>query len=119
MLEKVGQDKVAEVLNEAATVIRTVTGERDAALLKLAQIETRSRCEKLASSMQTKGLNSEPYDHLVGNLEKMAAQGKLEQLESAVNLVGPDMGSKLASLNHDDRQVQGGTSPLESYLLGD
>lgn len=115
MLEKVGQDKVAEVLSEAAAVIRTVTGERDSALAKLAAMETHQRCEKLASVMVSKGLTSEPHDYVVGNLEKMASQGKLDEVERAVGMVGPDMGQKIAHLNND--QAQGGSSPLESYLL--
>jgi hypothetical protein len=118
MLEKVGQDKVAEALKEAAQVLRTVVEERDTALSKLAQIELRGRCEKLASNMQSKGVSSEPFDYVVSNLEKMAAQGKLDEMERAVNLVGPDMGQKLghaAHLNSD--QAQGGSSLLETFLL--
>jgi len=118
MLEKVGQDKAAEAMLEAAQVIRAVTDERDQALAKLAAIEQHTRCEKLASAMAAKNLTSEPHDYVVSNLEKMAAQGKLDELERAVAMVGPDMGQKIAHLSNDEHHAQGGTSPLETYLLG-
>ena len=118
MLEKIGQDKVAEALTEAGNVLRAVTAERDEAISKLAAIELRNEAVKVASSMVSKGLTSEPIEYVTENLMKMAEQGKFAEVKKAVEMVGPDMGQKIANLNHDDRQAQGGSSSLESYLLG-
>jgi hypothetical protein len=115
-MEKISHEKVAEVLNDAATALRAVTAERDGLQLKLASIERHQEAEKLAHEMTAKGLgNNEPFEQLVTNLEKMAESGKLGELKRAVGLVGPDMGRKLASLTNDDQAHVGGTD-LVAYI---
>jgi len=116
-MEKISHDKVAEVLNDAATALRSVTAERDELRTKVAQYERRAEAEKVAHEMQSKGISNEPFEQLVTNLEKMAESGKLGEIKNAVNLVGPDMGRKLASLTNDNQSHVGG-SDLESFLTG-
>ena len=116
-MEKISYDKVAEVLNDAATALRAVTAERDELKAKVASFERHQEAEKLAHEMEIKGLANEPHDQLVANLEKMAETGKLGEIKNAVGLVGPDMGRKLASLTNDAQTHVGG-SDLESYIAG-
>lgn len=114
-MEKISHQKIAEVLADAAATIRQVTQERDAAVEKLAALELRQDVEKLASAMLEKGISDAPKEVLIEQLEKAASEGRLDRLRDAVNLVGPDMWSKLASPT-DDRRHPGGVSDLESYL---
>lgn len=119
---KISNAKIAEVLSEAASQLRTITAERDALSAKLAHIERRSEATKVAQAMQDKGLTSEPIDHLVENLEKMAADGKLQNLADAVDLVGPDMWSKVAQTTNDiprGLSMGSGMNDLERYLSGE
>lgn len=114
-MEKISNEKVAEVLNDAAQALRAVTAERDTLKAKVASYERRQDAEKVAHEMELKGLANEPHDQLVANLEKMAENGKLGEIKNAVGLVGPDMGRKLASLTNDAQSHVGG-SDLESFI---
>lgn len=116
-MEKISHEKVAALLTEASAALRAVTAERDTLATKLAQIERRSEAEKVAHAMQDKGLSSEPFDALVETLEKKAERGELGEIKTAVSMVGPDMGRKLASLTNDDK-AYGAGSDLESYIAG-
>lgn len=120
-MEKISQEKVAQLFKDAAETIRTLVAERDTAVTKLAQIERGSAIDKLASEIEKKGLgNGASHSDLVANLEKMAEQGKLEMVREAVGFVGPDMGEKLASINNnDENRSGGGSSALEQFILSD
>ncbi len=123
-MEKQAFTKAAMLLKQAATELRQVTAERDTykeqldeALSKAASVETRQRCEKLASSMQSKGLTGgEPLAHIIEGLEKKAESGKLGEVEQAVDLVGPDMWGKLATAASDEGQGVGATA-FESVIM--
>lgn len=117
-MDKISMSKVAEVLADAAAVIRQVTQERDEAVSKLAHIEQRREVEKLAAQMQAKGLTSEPTEYVIENLEKAAQEGRLSNLREAVDLVAPDMWSKFAHPSDDRRDHVGVGNDLERYLEG-
>lgn len=117
-MNKISMTKVAEVLADAAAVIRQVTQERDEAVSKLASVERRQEVEKLAAQMKEKGLSSDPTEHLIENLEKAASEGRLDKLKDAVELVAPDMWSKFASPSDDRRDLGGAGTDLERYLEG-
>lgn len=92
--------------------------QRDNALAKLAAIELRITCEKVAAEMHEKGINTDrDFLELVGDLEKSASRGKLPVIQEAVAMTAPNMGTKIASLNHDV-VTSGGTSQFEQYLFG-
>ena len=123
MLDKFASSKIAGVLQDAANTIRSIAAERDEANAKLATIERERRAEKLAAAMIDKGVSSDAPADLVGGLVKKAEvnMGDFEDLERSVALIGPDMGRKLGQVGSTSDHVsnaQGGTSPLESYLLG-
>jgi len=119
------QEKIAHVFRTAAATLRTVTGERDQALAKVAeqgaqleQIKNRLEAEKLASEMHQKGLNSDvEFNDLVLDIEKRAAAGDLTMLQEAVKMAAPNMGQSIGSINHDE--ARGGSSDFERYLVGD
>lgn len=115
-MKKLSHDKIAEVIADAAAALRKITAERDEALAKLAGIERRQEAEKVARAMQEKGLNNGPIDQLISDLEKMAETGKLQDVKNAVELVGPDMAAKLATINNDIPR-NGGVSELETFIL--
>lgn len=115
-MDKESKSKFAKVLKEASAVITALTEERDAALAKVAQHERHERAVKVASEMHRKGLDDTPLDKLAERLEGLASQGKLDSFEQAVEMVGDNMGSKLASLS-DDRGTSVGSNDLERYLM--
>jgi len=121
-MEKIAQEHFSQLLKDAATALRTVAAERDEALNKVAAMELHQDAAKLAHTMQSKGLTGDlSIDQITANLEKMAAEGKLDTVKAAVELVGPDMGDKLASLQSsdltDDRPSASGTSLLEQFII--
>lgn len=117
--------KQAQVLLDSAHLVRAVTSERDGALAKLAEAQLtlaaygrRTQAEKVAMQMHSKGINTDiEFPALVSNLEKAAEEGRLATIEEAVDLVGPDMSFKTASI-HDTPTAGAPGTDLESYLLG-
>jgi hypothetical protein len=68
--------------------------------------------------MHQKGLRTDvEFPSLVADLEKAAQEGKLPTIEEAVDMVGPDMSFKTASIHHDT-PVGAGEDDLTRYLLG-
>jgi len=119
-MNKLSSEQVAQVLHDAEFAIRSVTAERDAALVKIASIERRQSAEKVASVMHSKGLElDQDHSDLADHLEKEAVQGKLPEISRAVDLIAPNMSIKTASLTNDKRHVGAGASDLESFLIGD
>lgn len=118
MSAKVGSAQLSELLKEGADTLRKTASERDFYKGKFAEMELRNRCEKLARSMHSKGVNA---DHTVEALTdwhvKQAAAGELslDVIEKAVELQGPDMAQKIGHLASDG-PTGGGSSQLEQYL---
>lgn len=119
-MNKISNAQMAEVLTDAATTLRSQQAYIDELETKLAAKEQRERVEKLASVMHEKGLELDvSATDLADRLEKAAEANKLDVLETAVDLVGPDMGSKLASLTNDDGPgASSASSDLERYIAG-
>lgn len=123
MLEKFASAQVVEILSDAAQTIRLLASERDEALHKVAEYETRDRATKLAQAMIDKGLTSDPFDVLRDNLEKKAeaTPDAFADFERSVSLVAPDMGKKfgsVGSINDSGESGSGAVSQLESFLAG-
>lgn len=119
------REKVAQVLVDAAAGMRQLKEERDAAIKlaadshsKMETIERRLEAEKTAAEMHRKGINLDTdFSDLADTLEKAATEGKLETIQHAVDMVGPDMGVKTAAINNDSATGEDG-SQLVSYLVG-
>jgi hypothetical protein len=120
MAEKLSSAKVAEVLADAATALRKVAGDRDHWKKVATDLQRRDKAEKLASHMHDKGIDLDtPVETLADRLEKAAEQGKLDSIEQAVELVGPDMGTKIAQLSNDESRIGLGGSDLERFVVGE
>jgi hypothetical protein len=117
--------KIAQVMEDSSKMLRTVTSERDKLAAenrelhtKLASIETRLMCEKVAAEMHEKGLNTEmDFADLVDSLEKDAQAGKLPVIQEAVKMAAPNMGHRIAHINNDETSADG-MSDLEKFLVG-
>jgi thiamine pyrophosphate-dependent acetolactate synthase large subunit-like protein len=118
MPTKVSAAQLSELLGESAQTMRKTAAERDFYKEKYAEMELRTRCEKLARAMHGKGIN---VDHTIEELTewhvKRASAGKvsLEVVEQAVELQGPDMAQKIGHLASDGL-ASGGLSQFEQYL---
>lgn len=119
-MDKLSNEKIAQVLQDTQHVLRSVTSERDTAQQKLAHLERRFEVEKLATQMHAKGLELDTdLTALADHLEKEAEQGKLPIIKQAVEYVGPNMGIKTAHLNNDEAAVGAGGTDFERFLVGD
>jgi hypothetical protein len=119
-MDKISNAQIAGVLQDAATILRTQQSHIHDLEEKLAARDQRDRAEKIASEMHRKGLELDvTVDELAARLEK-AGEDKLATIETAVDMVGPDMGSKIAQVNnHDGGATSDSNSNLERYILGD
>lgn len=118
-MNKLSNQQRAEVLTDAAAALRSQHAEIQDLRMKLAASEQRDRVEKLAEKMHSKGLELDtPVEVLVDRLEKAASDNKLDTIEQAVEMVGPDMGTKIAQLTNEENRVSLGGSDLERYLTG-
>lgn len=116
-MEKISHEKMAQVLAEVGPVLRKVAAERDELKEKIASYERRDRAMKVASEMHQKGLNTDQsLDKLAASLADADKQGKLATIEAAVEMVGPDMSTKIATIN--EQAPSAGVSDLERFLNG-
>lgn len=111
-MDKLSNEQIVELLSDGAQTIRkqasTIRDLED----KLAAKELTERAEKVASEMHSKSVRLDtPYDALVEELKKEASEGRLETIERAVQMVGPDMGKFASVSSNNDGQ---GNSPLSS-----
>lgn len=106
-----------EVLAEIPAVLRKLAAERDQYKNAWEAHTSRTRVEKLASSMLDKGIRTGDALSIADELEKMAANGEinLDVTEAAVDLHGTDMG-KRAHVSDENSGSSGG-SDLERYML--
>lgn len=120
MTIKISHAQMAEVMSDAATALRKQAARITELEGELSARDQRDRVEKLASEMHRKGIELDvKVDELADRLEKAAAAGKLDAIEVGVDLVGPDMGSKLASLtNNDTPGGTSGASDFERFIVG-
>jgi hypothetical protein len=120
-MDKVSNEQRAQVIADAANTLRAQQAYIGELEDKLASVQRRDRVEKLAATMHSKGLELDvSATDLADTLEKAAVAGKLETVEQAVDLVGPDMGRKLASINEEVGAGSGAaSSALESFIVGD
>ena len=120
-MDKVSSQQIAEVLADSAATLRSQQEVINDLREKLASRSMRDRTEKLAHSMHEKNLETDvSVEVLADRLEKLAgaAPGKLDTLEHAVDLVGPDMGMKVAQLTSDGMPQDGLASDFERFIIG-
>lgn len=115
--------KIAEVfhvLRQAPEALRKQAAYIEHLESLLESKQRREGAEKLASKMHEKGIDSDiPISRLSDRLEKFAAEdaAAYDKLCGAVDLVGPDMGSKIGSvLNNDDEERSSAGHVLERWI---
>jgi hypothetical protein len=119
-MEKISNEQIQEVLAAVPGALRKMAEERDFWKQEAQQHMRRDDAEKVAHAMHSKGINADTdFSELVVQLEKAAEQGKLSNIADAVDMVGPDMGQKIASLaGENGPSVTGGSSDLVRFILG-
>lgn len=120
-MEKLSNEQVAELLTDASTTIRELGSENQVLRDKVAGMELKERAEKIASSLHDKGSRLDtPREVLVEELEKEAAAGRLDAIEKAVELIGPDMWKHARAANNPNINNDSGGgvgSSFETYIL--
>jgi cell division septum initiation protein DivIVA len=109
MPQKISKVQVAQLHKLASSTIRALSEEnvslkeKNAELKeKVASFEKRARAEKIASSMEEKGINPDTsFEHKV---DELLARDNLDVLEEAVGLAAPQM--KIASIHDDGVEVE-------------
>ena len=119
-MEKISAKKLASVVLSAASTIRKLAAERDSWRKVAEERMTHDEAVKVAAAMEERGLvGSISRDELISSLEKAASEGRLDVIKEAVELVGPNMDEKIASM----RELNGGSrythsrSAFESFIL--
>lgn len=115
--EKLSQETVLTIFGDAAAALPKLAEDRDAhkaradaAEAKLASYERRDTVQKIAYAMTEKGLDGgASHQELCERLEVWAQQGKLAEVQRAVELAGPDMGQKIAQVYDGGGGVGGGS----------
>jgi ATPase subunit of ABC transporter with duplicated ATPase domains len=118
-VDKLSNEQISEVLADAAGTLRAQQTKIAALEAELATRNTHDASLKLAQKMHGKGLDVDtPVEALCARLEKAAADGKFEAIAQAVELVGPDMGTKIAHLSDGEQRIALGGSDLERFIVG-
>jgi hypothetical protein len=120
-MEKLSSNQLQQVLGSVPSTLRKLAAERDYWKKEAQTHMTRDAAEKVAHAMHDKGIDTDvPFATLVESLEKAAAQGKLEKIADAVEMIGPDMGQKIAHLTGDDSTASSGavSNDFERFLMG-
>lgn len=120
-MNKLSSEQLQQVLEVIPGTLRSLAGERDYWRKEAQSRMHHEDAEKVARAMHDKGINADtPIDNLIENLEKAAYAGNLEKIAEAVDMVGPDMGQKIASLTGDASTVAstGSSTDFERYIVG-
>lgn len=121
MRPKISSAEVAQVLGAASETLRKQASYIETLEGAVESMRRRDDAEKLAHVMHGKGIDSDvPIEQLAERLEKLAEQdvGKFKNYQDAVELVGPDMGTKMAHLDNAEERSGIGGSDLERWLAG-
>jgi len=109
------------VLREGASTIRKQASYIEQLEEKLASVQRRDNAEKLAYAMHRKGIDTDvPVEQLAERLEKLAEQDsdRFKNYQDAVELIGPDMGTKIAQLDNSEERSAIGGSDFERFIVG-
>jgi hypothetical protein len=122
-MHKLSAEKIAAVLMEVPGTLRALAQDRDGwrtealeAKAELAKIAQKNRIAKIASEMETKGLDSShSMQERLSMLEKKASEGRLDVIEEAINMspVSRPLGEIIENLPGQAK------SDLENYILGE
>ena len=103
-MNKISSAEVGQMMKVAAENLRALSEENQNLKVKVAAFEKKSRAEKIASAMETKGL--EPELSFSDKVDGLLRRDDLSVVEEAVGMSAPQM--KLASVREDSRVATGG-----------
>jgi len=110
-MQKISSQEASAVLKQASTAIRHLSAENQKLNEKVAEYERTRRIEKIAQSMEDKGINEDlSFEEKVAQLHK----ADLDVTEQAVDMAAPNM--KLASVDHDS-PAGNMSNAFETYIL--
>lgn len=116
-MEKVSAEQVQQVLEATVEVLPKLAANRDFWRDIAQQFIRRDEIQKVAHAMAEKGLLPEgQLGDILESLEKKASDGTLAEFSRAVDLVAPDMGSKLASLGGSAPGADTPAARFEAFL---
>ena len=119
-MDKLSKAQVAQVMETVGPTLRKLASERDHAMAMLSAYERQNEAEKVASVMIQKGATSEPYERVVAQMVKAAEMGELDTIRKALDMSGPDMGDKVASLVDDEHRYSAASATdFERFIVGD
>ena len=119
MHAKISSAEVRQVMGAAAETLRKQASYIENLESEIGRVRRHESAEKLAQVMHHKGIDSDvPMEQLTERLEKLAEDGKFENYRDAVELVGPDMGTKIAHLDNSEERNPVGSSDFERFLVG-
>lgn len=121
MKQKISSAEFAQVLGAVPETLRKQASYIDQLEREVETMRRRDEAEKLAKVMHGKGIDTDvPVDQLSERLEKLAEQdaNKFKNYQDAVDLVGPDMGTKIAQLDNTEERSGIGGNELERWLIG-
>lgn len=125
MLNKLAEEKVVAVLADVPNALRALSKTAEdwkaralVAEEKVADHAHRERIEKLASSMESKGLaTGRDRESRIALLEKKAAEGALDAVEQAIEMSAPQHPlGELVDLGNVESTA---TSDFVSAIMGD
>lgn len=115
-MNKESASKFAQVIRDAQSALISVTQERDKLAAENSAFRRRAEATKVAAAIHDKGIDLDvDFPDLVERLEKAASDGRLGEIERAVDMVGPDM--SFGKTNHDDVS-HGGSNSFEGFIMG-
>ena len=121
-MEKISAEQAMQVYSEVPGVLRALVTERDELKEKIASLQARlneieeaDRIEKIARSMDQKGLDPmTPFEDKVERIKEAASGGKsLDVIEEAISMTAPN--GELGKLGSDPANTG---DQLTSYILG-
>jgi hypothetical protein len=113
-MHKLSSDEVAAALSQVGPTLRALSEENEGLKEKLAAFQKKERVEKLASTMQRKGLN--PETSLEEKVAALMQRDNLEVIEEAVSMSAPQM--KLAEVSDHPGNPGTAEGAFMASLLG-
>ena len=114
-MKKLSSDEVAATLSQVGPTLRALSEENVALKEKVAAFQHRERIEKIATVMESKGLNRDSsYEEKVASLQ---SHENLDAVEQAIQMSAPQI--KLAAVSDNPGNPSDATSSFEVGILED
>lgn len=124
-MDKLSAEQIGQIFSVVPNVLRKLASERNIYKEQAEELLREKEATKVAKVMHEKGVRLDTtFDDLVEEMKVAAANGRLDVIKEAVDMQGPNMSTKLASLGSLPSQASSGEMPsndsekmLFAYLL--